>query len=537
MKKKVMLLFPPGKVYVRPDGSPAARKHCSPPIGIAYLASNLLKHGYDVKVVDALVDGFDQEYYEEPFIIYGLTPKEIAKKVKEYNPDVVGVSILFSMTVIEAFKICEEIKKQLPDLPILLGGQHPSGAPVDCMERPYVDYVITGEAELTMLRFMDALNGKIKYEEVPNLYFKDKNLNIINTNKLNKVRPMIEGKGWEYYARKESSVPEILDDLPYPAWHLFNMEGYWNSNVRTGGGNPKTNRYAVMLSTRGCPHTCNFCTSPLASGYKAYRKRSNECVLKEIKWLVDTYQVGEIQFVEDNFFVSKKRAKSLMIDLAREFPNIYFQSTGGTEVNALDDEMIELMAKSNFYHAILAIESGDPDVQKNSVDKNVKLDRVPHIIKKLKENNIEIKALFMIGFPGETRAQVQKTVDLALNLGVLDFNLSIVTPLPGTPLYDECIEKGLFLEGASVSTLNYDKSNIKLGDLNADELEEIRRNVWKKAFTKKMEQQKKNSKNIKAKYNYTSLEDFQYNGFKIRPPSREKNKINRKPEAQYLSKY
>ena len=271
---------------------------------------------------------------------------------------------------------------------------------------------------------------------------------------------MVEGRGWEYYARKESSVPEKLDDLPYPAWHLFNMEAYWRSDVRTGCGNPKTNRYAVMLSTRGCPHTCNFCTSPLASGYKAYRKRSNECVLKEIRWLVDTYQVGEIQFVEDNFFVSKKRAKSLMIDLAREFPDIYFQSTGGTEVNALDDEMIELMAKSNFFHAILAIESGDQDVQAASVDKNVKLDRVPHIIKKLKEHKIAIKALYMIGFPGETRTQVQKTVDLALNLGVLDFNLSIVTPLPGTPLYDECIEKGLFLEGATVNTLNYDKSNI-----------------------------------------------------------------------------
>ena len=174
-----------------------------------------------------------------------------------------------------------------------------------------------------------------------------------------------------------------------------------------------------------------------------------------------------------------------MKDLAREFPDIYFQCTGGTEVNALDDEMIELMAKSNFYHAILAIESGDPEVQASSVDKNVKLDRVPHIIKKLKEHNIEIKALYMIGFAGETRAQIQKTVDLALNLDVLDFNLSIVTPLPGTPLYDECIEKGLFLEGATVNTLNYDKSNIKLGDLTADELEDIRRNVWKKAFAKK----------------------------------------------------
>ena len=88
MKKKVMFLFPPGKVYVRPDGSPSARKHCSPPIGIAYLASNLLKHGYEVKVIDALVDGFDKEYYEEPFIIYGLNPKEIAEKVSKSRTEI-----------------------------------------------------------------------------------------------------------------------------------------------------------------------------------------------------------------------------------------------------------------------------------------------------------------------------------------------------------------------------------------------------------------------------------------------------------------
>ena len=232
------------------------------------------------------------------------------------------------------------------------------------------------------------------------------------------------------------------------------------------------------------PHTCKFCTSPLASGFKAYRKRSNECVIKEIKWLVDTYKIGEVQFVEDNFFVSKKRAKDLMRDLAREFPDVYFQSTGGTEVNALDDEMIELMAKSNFYHAILAIEAGDPEVQASSVDKNVKLDRLPQIVKKLKEHNIDTKALYMIGFPGETRAQIQKTVDLALNLGILDFNLSIVTALPGTPLYDECIEKGLFLEGTTADNLNYSKSNIKLGDITVDELEDIRRSVWKKDLKK-----------------------------------------------------
>ena len=105
-KNRVMLLTPPGKVYVRQDGTPAARKHCSPPIGIAYLASNLLKHNYEVQVIDALVDGYDQEIYEEPFIIYGLSPKQVVERVKKFNPDAVGISVLFSMTINQAYDIC-----------------------------------------------------------------------------------------------------------------------------------------------------------------------------------------------------------------------------------------------------------------------------------------------------------------------------------------------------------------------------------------------------------------------------------------------
>ncbi len=535
-KNKISLLFPPGKVWIRPDGTPAARKHCSPPIGLAYLASNLEKHKYKVQVIDALVDGFEDEIYEEPFIIYGLSPEKVAKKVKAFNPDVIGISVLFSMTISEVYKMCKALKKELPNTPILLGGQHPTGAPLDVMKRPYVDYVISGEAENTLIKFMEALNGKISFDEVKQLYYKKFNGEIIHTNSLTNVKPMVEGKGWNYYNRKDSAVPEDLDALPYPAWHLFNMEGYWKSNIRTGGGNAKTDRYAVMLSTRGCPHTCTFCTSPLASGYKAYRKRSNECVIDEIKWLKEKYGVGEIQFVEDNFFVSKKRAKSLMKDLAREFPDMYFQSTGGTEVNALDDEMIELMAKSNFYHAILAIEAGDPEVQKNSVDKEVKLDRLPHIIEKLKEHKIDTKALFMIGFPGETREQIQKTVDLALNCGILDFNLSIVTALPGTPLYDECLEKGIFLEGATMNTLNYSKSNIKLDNVTPEELEEIRVNVWKQAMAKRLENNKKmlkeNDGKQKDKHVWTSLDEFQFHGFKIRPPKRNKDSTQKPTQVE-----
>jgi 2-methylthioadenine synthetase len=142
----------------------------------------------------------------------------------------------------------------------------------------------------------------------------------------------------------------------------------------------------------------------------------------------------------------------------------------------------------------------------------------------------------MIGFPGETREQIQKTVDLALNCGILDFNLSIVTALPGTPLYDECLEKGIFLEGATMNTLNYSKSNIKLDNVTPEELEEIRVNVWKQAMAKRLENNKKmlkeNDGKQKDKHVWTSLDEFQFHGFKIRPPKRNKDSTQKPTQVE-----
>jgi anaerobic magnesium-protoporphyrin IX monomethyl ester cyclase len=518
---KMMLLFPPGKVYIHPDGVPGYRKYCAPPIGIAYLAANLIKNGYEASCLDILAEGYNNEVYEEPFVVYGLSEEEVIERINEVNPDVIGFSFMFSMLASEVYRMCAAIKKAFPDIPILAGGQHATGAPLDVMSHEDVDYVLSGEADNSVVGLMDALNGLTPMESILGLYYRAEDGTVVNTSV--NVPASVEGKGWKYYDRKNSGVPLELDELPYPAWHTLNMEVYWESAVRTGGGDAYGDRYAVMLSTRGCPHTCTFCTSPLLSGYKAYRKRTNESVVEEVRWLIDTYQVDEIQFVEDNFFVSKKRVKDLLRILAKEFPDTLFWNTGGVEVNALDKEMIDLMAEANFHRAILAIEAGDPDIQESSVDKRVDLDRLPETVRYLQEKGIDLKALYMIGFPGETREQIQRTVDLAINLGVLDFNISIVTALPGTPLYDECVEKGLFLEGVTVNNLNYAKSNFRLPDISPSELEDIRRSVWLSAFEKRLDGRNTSDVSNDSKHKFSTVDEYQTWGFKTPPPSRAAN--------------
>ena len=521
---KMMLLFPPGKVYVYPDGSPGARKHCSIPIGIAYLAANLRKYGYEACILDILVEGYSHEVYKEPFIVYGLPTEDVIARIRIEKPDIIGFSLMFSMLAEEAYAICAAIKEAFPDLPIVMGGQHASGAPFDVMKRESINYILHGEADNTIVHLMDALNGLRPMDSVRGLYYRHPNGRIADT--MSVAKAAVEGKGWNYYDRRESPVPSDLDGLPYPAFDLMNMNAYWGAAVRTGGGDAIGERFGVMLASRGCPHVCTFCTSPLQSGYRFYRKREIKSVLDEIRWQVETFGVSEIQFVEDNFFVSKKYVKDLMRALAKEFPDIVFWNTSGVDVNALDKEMIDLMVDANFHRALLAIEAGDPKVQAERVDKKVKLERLPDLVEYMKDRGIDLKALYMIGFPGETRAQIQRTVDFALNLGILDFNLSIVSPLPGTPLYDECLEKGLFIEGTTLSNICFGKSVIKLPDTTPEELEDIRRLVWRQAFEKRIVIEEQERARLKAgidtdvMHRYRSVGEYETLGFKTKPPPR-----------------
>jgi|TARA_Y100000294_G_scaffold148315_1_gene144653 radical SAM superfamily enzyme YgiQ (UPF0313 family) len=478
--QKILLINPPGKLFVREDGNIFERKHCSQPIGLAYLAASLLTHGYDVEVLDTLAEGYENERYVEPFIIYGLDMEDIKQRILSVKPDVIGISVLFSNRIGEAHQIAGAVKDMLPEVKIVLGGQHPSATPMEIMKDPNINFVISCEADLSLIQLMNALNHRMPLNNIRGLYFRSSDGAIHDS--MSKTPAVLNGKGWKYYSRKDAPIPQDLDELPMPAWHLFPMETYWKSAVRVGGGDIMRERFGVLISTRGCPHVCNFCTCPLLSGYKAYRQRSNENVIKEMRHLIDQFGVQEIQFMDDNFFVSKPRAKRLFKMINDEFQDsgVIFSVPTGADVNAIDEETIDLMAAANFHKVVLAIEAGDPAIQKSAIEKAVKLDRVAHLVDYIRSRGMTVHSLFMIGFPGEKATQIHRTVDLALSLDVDDFYISIATPLPGTPMYDDCVERGLLVDGFDPNNLRFSISNIKLPDMSGQELEALRRNAWLK---------------------------------------------------------
>ena len=507
--KKILLINPPGRCMIGRDGKINERKHCHPHLGLAYLAASLLKFDYEVEVIDMLAEGYEQERYTEHFVFYGLSFDETIERIRKSNPDVIGVSVLFSNLALEAYRLVKALKAAFPDKPIVLGGHHPSAAPLHVMKNQDVDFVLTGESDLTMVELCDALNGKGELLSIRGLYWRKDGQVMDNTSH---VTPIVQGKEFKYFTSKDSSNPQKVMELPLPAWHLLPMEKYMSSTVRSGAGDVQRERYAVMVSTRGCPHTCYFCTSPLMGGYKNYRQRTNEDVIREIRWLKEEYGIKEVAFLDDNFFVSAPRVKQLCPMLAQEFPDMVFSVPSGAEINALDEEMIDLLAKANFHRLILAIESGSQDIQNGLIDKKVKLDRVPKVIQYIKSKGIEVRGFFMIGFPGEKRASMEATAKFALSLDLDDFAISIVTPLPGTPLHDECLDKGILVEDFDSDDIRYGVSSIKIDDMTPEEVEGLRREMWLANWERKIEADKKKAqKDVHFKFHNPA--DFATAGF------------------------
>lgn len=516
-KQKVLLINPPGKCFINSKtGSIVERKHCQLPLGISYIAAASENSGYEVEILDILAEGYENERVDplSHFLVYGLSIEDTVQRVVQSKPDIIGISVLFSHLASEVFKYVEAIKAQLPDTPIVMGGHHASAMPKQVLEsHDGIDFVLIGECDETFPKFLDQYFDPEKdnsFSEVNGLYYRDSE----NKSKIfsgsNQATPAVSGSTWNYFSRKESANPDNIKTLNRPAWHLFDLNKYWDSSVRMGGGDVMGKRYAVMVSTRGCPHVCYFCTSPLMGGYKGYRKRDNDDVIDEIQWLVDTYDVDEIQFLDDNFFISKKRVIDLLNRVAEKFPNLTFSVPAGTEVNALDEEVIQCMERANFYRVTLAIEAGDQDIQDAKIDKQVDLSRVPWVIQKCKESGLEVRGFFMMGFPGETREQIYKTAEFAFSLDLDDIALSVVAPLPGTPLFDECLENDLFVEDFNVEDIRYSVSQIKMADIDGDELEEIRRSYWEKNIDRRL-----NSKSKKGEplISFNSAEEYSHAGF------------------------
>lgn len=421
------------------------------PLGLAYIAAVLEKDGHEVAVIDALIEGFNQESRLGKHLIrYGLSDEELKKRIAEFSPDLVGVSCLFSTQADNAHNVCRIVKEVNKDIITVMGGSHPSVMWKETLGDENLDFVVIGEGEYTIRDLLRKMESQSDYSTLDGLAFKN------------------DG---EIKANPKTKFIENLDELPFPARHYFAMEKYFDPDKWQVS--PCYTPAATLMSSRGCPANCIFCSIHTVWG-RGFRARSAQNVLNEVGLLVERYGVKEIQFVDDNLTLDKKRLLEICEGIKMRFPYLKWLAVG-TALWALDEEMLISMRQSGCYRIYLPVESGDQEVLNKIVKKPLRLDKIPLLLKKMRTLGIEVHGFFVVGLPGETAEQVERTLRYTRKLNLDASYIFYATPHPGTEMYDICKKNNYIINELDYKSLDSRKIHIETPVLSAEKLRSLMR--------------------------------------------------------------
>lgn len=419
-RMKVLLVNPPQTFY--PGSDPPAGNL---PLGLMYIAAVLDKAGYPVEILDAFITGAVFRKIGDTTIV-GMPYEKIKEEIQRRKPDIVGIANPFTCQVEHAIRVGDLVKEVDPSVLTVVGGPHVPAVPVEFMEEAKsVDIAVIGEGEYAMLDIVKFFEGTKKISDVQGIVYR-KNGVIVQ----NPPRPFIKN----------------LDELPYPAYHLVDMEQYLSpSKIEYRSFK---DRAISMITSRGCPFNCCFCSVHLHMG-KTFRAHSVNYVVNHIEYVVNKYRVKTIFFEDDNLTFDLKRFEAICDGIIERGIKFKWETPNGIRADFLTLSLLKKMKKSGCQSLFFGIESGDQYVLDNIIDKRLDLKEVVSVAKMCKDIGLSTAAFYIIGFPGEKREHMLKTVELALRLkrdydvGML---LHVATPSLGTRLYKECKEKGYIQE-------------------------------------------------------------------------------------------
>jgi len=423
---KVLLINPPQIFY--PGSEPPVGNL---PLGLLYIAAVLDKVGYKAEILDAFMTDFPFRKIGETIEV-GMPYGRIIDEIRRIKPDIVGVANPFTCQVENAIRVADLVKEVDPSILTVVGGPHVTAVPLEFLEEARnVEIAVIGEGEYTMLDIVRFFEGYKKIKEVQGIaYRKDE------TVVLNSPRPFTKN----------------LDELPYPAYHLVEMEEYLNPEKIEYRS--FKDRAISMVTSRGCPFNCSFCSVHLHMG-KMFRAHSVDYVVDHIEYVVNKYRVKTIYFEDDNLTLDLKRFEAICDKIIEKDIKFSWETPNGVRPDYLTFNLLEKMKKSGCQSVFVGIESGDQFVLDNIIDKSLKLEDVIKFAKMCKKIGLKTGGFYIIGFPGEKKENMMKTVDFALTLKKefdVGMHLFFATPSYGTRLYEECKKKGYIRENLSPRT-------------------------------------------------------------------------------------
>jgi len=396
--KKILFINPPQK---RVSNYTQSNELEWIPLGLCYLAAIAQKEGYDAKTIDLARDSFNK----------------VEKILKKEKPDFIGLSC-WTDTRISTIEVAKLAKKINPNVKIIIGGSHATFFPEHMFKLAPTDVVVLGEGEETLKELLNAYTNKKSFEKIKGIAYKQNN-KIIKTT----ARPLITN----------------LDDIPFPIYNGLNLKKYRGDDKFSRA---KEAINGMMISSRGCPYQCTFCSTCLYWERK-WRARSAKNTVDEMEYVYKNYGINNIRFWDDHFTLNKTRAIEICKEIIKR--KLHTKITWGTSlrVDCLNNEVISWMKKAGCNKLIFGVESGSPTILKN-IKKGFMVKDIENAFKLCHKYNMYANASIMLGNPGETEKTVDETITILKKIKP-DNPIrggSILIVFPGTEVYTVMKNKG-----------------------------------------------------------------------------------------------
>jgi radical SAM superfamily enzyme YgiQ (UPF0313 family) len=373
---------------------PSPERLGSPLLGLQYVAAALIASGVDVRVLDAAARGA------------APSTRDIVREAEAFQPNVIGMS-LFTRWVWHAYRLLDELAGR-GSWTLVAGGAHATVCPEETIERGF-DVALRGEAEQSLVRLVAALDGRDDIARIPGVVFRRAN--------------------GEIASGPPAVLIDDLDALPPPhlAQPLFSPSWYGGDGASVVPGG--------ILTSRGCPARCTFCANYVTG--RAFRYREPREVAREIVAWHETWDMSFFPIWDDAFTVHQRRLLSLCAEFERlDFP---FGFSAITRANLVTPELLAAMRRAGAVHVNFGVESGDDDILA-AIGKGIRTDQVVRALTWAKDLGLATACNFMLGFPQEDEAALERTRRFMERIAPLTdtfSTLGVVVPFPGTPIYDD----------------------------------------------------------------------------------------------------
>jgi len=356
-----------------------------PPLGLGYIAAYLKQYGFSVKIVDCTF----------------ISQKEALRQIRNSNPKIIGIQSMFSLRE-KSLEMARLLRKNCELL--VAGGPLPTTNSEIFLND--FDVVVNGEGEQTMLELVKAFEKGVDFSQVSGITYKD-------------------AKSGETRRTVKRDTINNLDAVPFPSRELFDNSAYKKYYLRKFGYTITT-----IMTSRGCPYTCDFCSRPVFGN--EFRNRTATNIVDEIEEVI-SLGYERVWFADDCFTLKRQRLIEVCDEIVNRRLKIGWECL--SRVDTLDSELVRRMKQSGCLRIFFGIESGDDSILA-TMGKNTTAKKAEETVRLCNSEGVKVGAFFIIGYPGENERTLLNTVKFASSLQLDYLSFTLPFPIPGTPLFE-----------------------------------------------------------------------------------------------------